>query len=99
MLLLLVTSLKLVAEIALLSLVGQFVLGLLAGDKRENNLVYRVFLVLTGPFVRLTRWVTPRVVLDRHVPLAAFAWLLMAWVVATLVKVDICLGLGVEACR
>jgi hypothetical protein len=35
--LLVVTTLKLLAEIALLSMAGRFVLGLLAGAKRDQN--------------------------------------------------------------
>lgn len=52
MLLVLVMSLKLVAEIALLAMLGQWLVGLLAGDRRESNLFYKLFQVLTSPFVR-----------------------------------------------
>ena len=97
--LLLVSAIKLVAEIALLAFAGQFVLGLLAGAKRDANFFYRLFDVLTKPFVRATRAVTPRVVLDRHVPLAAFVALLSIWLVATIVKVNVCLEIGVELCK
>ena len=45
------------------------------------------------------RWLAPRVVLDRHVPLAAFVLLASIWLVATMVKIDICLRVGVEQCR
>jgi hypothetical protein len=45
------------------------------------------------------RWLAPRVVLDRHVPLAAFVLLTSIWLVATTVKVDLCLRVGVEQCR
>ena len=48
--LLLVSSVKLIAEIALLALVGQWLLGLLAGRKREENFFYRLLQVLTNPF-------------------------------------------------
>jgi len=70
--LLVVSSIKLVAEIALMALAGQFVLGLLAGAKREQNFMYRMFQVLTSPFVKAVRFITPRVVIDRHIPLATF---------------------------
>jgi hypothetical protein len=97
--LLLVSSVKLVAEIALLALAGQFVLGLLAGARRETNLFYKLLQTLTGPFVKGVRLVTPRIVLDRHIPLAAFVLLAMVWVVATLAKINLCLQIGVEQCR
>ncbi|HJV70311.1 hypothetical protein [Ideonella sp.] len=97
--LLIVLSLKLVIEIALLALAGQFVLGLLAGAGRESNVFYRLFQVLTGPFVKGMRRIAPRIVLDRHLPLATFVFLLTMWLVVTLVKINLCLQAGAQACR
>lgn len=97
--LLLVSSVKLIAEIALMALAGQFLLGVLAGQKRESNFFYKLLQVLTGPFVKGVRLITPRVVIDRHIPLAAFVLLSMVWVITTIVKVNLCLQIGVEQCR
>jgi hypothetical protein len=97
--LLLVSSIKLVAEIALMALAGRFLLGLLAGAKRDTNLFYGVLDILTRPFIRFTRMITPRVIIDRHVPLAAFLLLLLIWLVATFYKINLCVQLGLQACR
>ncbi len=97
--LIVVTSVKLVAEIALLALLGQGVLGLLAGARRETNPFYGLLQIVTRPFVRLARAITPRVVLDRHVPLVAFLMLAIVWLAATLAKINLCLQIGVGACR
>lgn len=97
--LLLATSVKLIAEIALLAMVGQWLLGLLAGSKREGNFLYRLLQTLTSPVVKAVRIITPRFVLDRHIPLAAFLALLSVWLVATIAKINLCLQLGVQACR
>lgn len=97
--LLIVLSIKLVAEIALMAMAGQFLLGLLAGAKREKNFFYRLLQVLTNPFVKGMRLITPRVVIDRHIPLAAFVLLAMVWLIATLTKINLCLQIGVEQCR
>lgn len=97
--LLFVSAVKLVAEVALMALVGQWVLGLLAGARRDSNLFYRLFKVLTDPFVRGARRITPRAVLDRHVPLVAFLLLAFAWIFATFFRIQLCLEIGVEACR
>jgi len=97
--LLLVSSIKLVTEIALMALIGQFLLGLLAGARRDSNLFYGVLDVLTRPFVKLTRLITPRFVLDRHVPLAAFLLLAVLWLVATGLKINLCVELGLQLCR
>ena len=97
--LLLVNILKLLAEIALMALLGQFVLGLLAGSKRETNPFYQLFQVLTRPLVRGVRYITPRVVIDQHLPLVAFLLLTFVWLVATLTKIDICVRIGVHLCK
>lgn len=97
--LLLVSVLKLIAEIALMSLLGQWLLGLLAGPKRDTNFFYRILQTITRPFVRLARWLSPRVVIDRHVPLVAFLLLAFGWFVVTTIKINLCLEIGVEACK
>ncbi len=94
-----VSAVKLVAEIALMALAGQFLLGLLAGAKRDTNFFYQLLQVMTKPFVKGMRLVTPKVVIDRHIPLAAFVALSMVWVVTTIAKVNLCLQIGVELCR
>ena len=97
--LLFVSSIKLIAEIALLALLGQGALYVLAGAKRETNVFYRLLKVLTNPFVRGARLLAPRVVLDRHVPLVAFALMTLVWLAATIYKIQLCLETGVQACR
>ena len=99
MLLLIVSAIKLVVEIALMALAGQFVLGLLAGKRRDGNFFYRILQVVTDPVVKGVRYIAPRAVLDRHLPLAAFVLLASLWLVATMVKIDICLRVGIEQCR
>lgn len=97
--LLLVNILKLLAEIALLALAGQWVLGLLAGAKRDTNLFYQIFQIVTRPVVTGVRKITPRVVIDRHVPLVAFLMLFFVWLIATVTKIDICVRIGVHLCQ
>jgi hypothetical protein len=97
--LLVVLALKLIAEIALMALLSQWVLGLLAGAKRETNFFYKLLQVITGPFVKATRLISPRFVLDRHIPLAAFMLLSMVWLVAVITKINLCVQLGVGACQ
>jgi hypothetical protein len=97
--LLFVSILKLIAEIALLAIAGQWLLGLLAGAKRESNTFYQLFGVLTRPFVRGARLITPKVVIDRHVPLVAFLLLSFVWITATVTKISICVQIGVQQCQ
>lgn len=90
---------KLVIEIALLVLLGQWVLGMLVGQKREHNLVWQGLQVAARPFVRFARLLSPRVVLDRHVPLVAFLLLALSWLAVTVAKISHCLHIGVDLCR
>lgn len=97
--LILFSATKLVIEIAVLVLLGQWVLGLVVGHKREHNLVWQGLQVAARPFVWLARLLTPRVVLDRHVPLVAFLLLAVAWIAVTVAKISHCLRIGVDLCR
>ena len=97
--LLLAEILKLLAEIALLALAGQGVLALLAGRRRQQNPFYQLFQVLTKPLIAGARLVSPKVVLDQHVPLLAALLLFFVWVVATITKIDICVRIGVHLCK
>jgi hypothetical protein len=66
---------QLVVAIALMGLIGQAVLYVLAGSNRESNVFYRIIKTIPSPFVRLFRMITPRFVDDRFVPFAAFCGL------------------------
>ena len=74
--LLLLQTLVLVAALALL---GQGVVGLFNWPGRRQNLVYRLFEIIASPVVKVIRWISPKVVLDQHVPIAAFLVLLFAY--------------------
>jgi hypothetical protein len=97
--LLLVSSVKLIAEIALMALAGRWLVGILAGGQRDSNVFYRVLDVLSKPFVKGARVITPRFVIDRHVPLAAFGLLCVVWLFSLLMKVQLCLQVGMQQCR
>lgn len=90
---------KLIAEIALMAMVGQWVLGLLAGAKRDQNLFYQILAIIGRPFVRVARLLTPKLVLDRHVPLVAFFLLVFIWLGATIYRIQTCIQIGVELCK
>lgn len=93
------TAFKLLAEIALLAMAGQWMLGLLAGDNKSANPFYRVLQLVGKPWMLSARWLSPRVALDRHLPLVAVLLAALIWLVATAGKVGICLNIGVALCR
>jgi hypothetical protein len=93
------STIKLIAEIALMALLGQWLLGLLAGARKEQNLFYQILQIISRPFVSVARLLTPKLVLDRHVPLVAFCLLLFIWLGATIYKINTCVQIGVELCK
>ncbi len=97
--LLLVSIVKLICEIALCALAGRGLLALLAGKNKSTNLFYQLLEVMTKPFVKAARFITPKAILDRHVPLVAFLLMGMIWIVALVEKVRICVQIGVELCK
>lgn len=82
----LAVSVKWVCEVALMALLGRFVLGLIAGPARAANPFHRLLGWVVQPFERLA---------GRH----AGWWLAACWLLATLAKIRLCLALGVQACR
>ena len=96
---LIASTIKLFAEIALMAMLGRWLLGLLAGAKKDNNFFYQILQVVVRPFISLTRLLTPSLVLDRHVPLGTFLMLSFVWLGATLFKIQLCLQLGVAQCK
>jgi hypothetical protein len=93
----LISILRALVEVAGFSLLGQGVLGMLAGKYRDQNLFYRVLRIVTQPVVRAVRFITPRFVIDAHIPMLTFFLLFWLWVVLALVKRHLC-GLHGLAC-
>ena len=96
--LLLVTIAKALVELAALFILGQGALYVLAGRNRESNLFYQLLKTLTRPVYRLVRLATPKVVLDRHIPIVAFVLLFWLWVFLTIAKITLCVGYG-DLCK
>jgi len=90
--LLVVSIIKAICEILILTLLGQGVLWLIAGKSRENNFVYKLFATVTRPVMRLARLIMPRFVLDRHVWMVGVLIVLVAWVFASQQKLLMCKG-------
>ena len=79
-----VSIVRALVEVALLALIGQGVVALLAGARRATNPIYQLFAVVTRPVIRVVRFVTPKPILDRHVPFVTFfllfwLWIFLAW--------------------
>ena len=86
-----IVILKALTEIAGVAMLGQGILWVIAGSKREQNAIYLLFRTLTSPVMKATRVITPRVVLDQHLGLVAFFLLVVLWVVLTALKIKMVL--------
>jgi len=93
----LVSVLRALVEVALLALLGQGLLAILAGSRRGTNPIYRLFQIITDPVLRLVRRITPRQILDRHLPFVAFFMLFWLWILLAYVKRVLC-GIDGLAC-
>lgn len=91
--------LQLVLYIALLALLGQGVLFVLAGAKRHQNIFYQLLQVLSKPFTLPVRKITPRQVSDQQVPVVTFFLLLVIYAIVTFEKISLCVGSGMEGCK
>jgi uncharacterized membrane protein len=90
---------QLVLYIALLALLGQGLLFILAGPKRETNFFYKLLQVVSKPFTLPVRWVTPKQVADQHVPIVTFFLLVVIYAVVTLEKIQLCVAQNMVGCK
>jgi len=85
---------QLVLYIALLALVGQGALYVLAGQRRESNVFYKLLQVVSKPFNWLVRRITPKQVSDHHVPIVTFCLLAVVYMVVTFERANLCVTQG-----
>lgn len=93
------TYAQLTLYIPLLALLGQGLLFVLAGPRRDTNFFYQLLKLLSKPFTVLVRRLTPAKVADHHVPLVTFLLLTVVYVIVTLERISLCLRIGMELCR
>lgn len=82
------TVLKGLVEVLLIVMLGQGLLYLFAGRRRQENVIYRAFATVTAPIMKATRRVTPRFIVDQHIGYVAFFILVVVWIVALALKVQ-----------
>lgn len=93
---------QLVLYIALLALLGQGVLYVLAGPRRQNNFFYQLLQLLSKPFTLPVRKITPKQVADQHVPVVTFFLLVVLYFIVTFERADLCVQanmVGQAGCR
>lgn len=87
-----VVILKGLNEVALMALLGQATLFVLAGSKRDNNLVYSMLKTVTAPIMKFTRKIAPRFVVDEHIGFLALFLLLLIEAILIVIKIRLYLS-------
>lgn len=91
--------LQLILYIPLLALMGQGLLFVLAGAKRNENFFYQLLQLISKPFTFVVRKLTPAKVGDSQVPIVTFFLLVIAYVVVSFEKINLCVQVGLEQCK
>lgn len=93
---LILSIVRLLVEIAGYSLLGQGLLAILAGAKRDQNMFYGILKAITSPVIRAVRFITPRFIVDAHIPYLAFFLLFWIWVAVSIAKRYVCVTNGLQ---
>jgi uncharacterized protein YggT (Ycf19 family) len=78
---------KALVEVAGISLIAQMIVGLFSPATRESNPIYQLFGVVTKPVNQFVRKITPKQIIDQHIPLVSFFLLLVLWLLVTAFKI------------
>jgi hypothetical protein len=85
-----VSTLKALVEIAALAMLGQALIGVMAGKAKQDNVVYRLFQVVTSPITKTVRKVSPKFIADQHIAPASFFILFWLWIALIYAKGYVC---------
>lgn len=87
--LLILQQLLLVAGMAL---IGQLIVGIFNWGARQQNFIYQLLGRIASPVVWLARRVSPRVIVDQHVPAVAVFLVIVGYFGTGLWHRDVCLS-------
>ncbi|MCX7157787.1 MAG: hypothetical protein NT176_01105 [Proteobacteria bacterium] len=79
-------------EVALMALIGQAALFVLAGSTRDKNFAYTLLKTVTSPIMKATRFIAPRFIIDAHIGFLALFLLLVVEVTLIFLKIQIYLA-------
>ena len=85
----LIVILKGVNEVAIMALLGQATLFIIAGARRDGNVVYMLLKTITAPIMKATRFVAPRFVVDSHIGFLALFLLLVLEAILIVLKIKL----------
>jgi hypothetical protein len=88
---------QLLIAIPMFALAGQGAVRILArmmGQAPEQNFFYRLFQLIASPVVKPCRWIAPKLIPDRHLPLVAFSLLAVGYLWTMLAIANACVDAG-----
>jgi hypothetical protein len=91
---------QLILYIGALGLIGQGLLYVLAGQKRDTNLFYQLIGIINKPWTLLARFhfAQSKFSIGR-VPFVAFCIVGVLYIAVTLAKIEHCISIGIEICQ
>lgn len=87
---LLLSILRALVEVAGFALLGQGLVAVLAGSSRERNVIYKLFVLIASPVTKVVRALTPRVIIDKHIPFVTFFLLFWLWILLAYLRRLVC---------
>lgn len=91
--------LQLLLYIGLLALLGQGLLFLIAGARRDTNLFYQLFQVINKPWIALASLISPKQIATRHHAFVAFCLVAALYLAVTVAKIEHCVSVGMAGCK
>lgn len=91
--------LQLLLYIGLLALLGQGVLFLIAGARRDTNFFYQLFQVINKPWISLAALISPKQIATRHHAFVAFCLVAALYLAVTVAKIEHCVSVGMAGCK
>jgi hypothetical protein len=98
-LLLFLNAAQLLLYIGILALLGQGLLFILAGAKRDTNLFYQLFTVVNKPWTYIAALIAPKQIATRHLPFVAFCVVAVLYLAVTVAKIEHCVSVGMTSCK
>ncbi len=90
---------QLLLYIGLLALLGQGLLFILAGAKRDTNMFYQLFVVVNKPWTYVAALIAPKQIAKKHYPFVAFCIVAVLYLSVTIAKIEHCVSVGIASCK
>jgi hypothetical protein len=98
-LLLFLNAAQLLLYIGILALLGQGLLFILAGAKRDTNMFYQLFIIVNKPWTYIAALIAPKQIAKRHHAFVAFCVVAVLYLAVTVAKIEHCVSVGMTSCK